>query len=79
MANTVYWCPNCQVPIIKNEICPLCGTHSKPLSTTGVCNPVFFQEKKLLSYILDVDVRGKSVWYLGSSYYLIDGKRTKLP
>lgn len=79
MANTVYWCPNCQVPIIKNEICPLCGAASKPISTTGVCNPVFRQEKKLLSFILDDDVTDKNVWYLGSSFYLIDGKRTKLP
>ena len=47
MVTPVFWCPHCRIPIIKNEICPLCGTATKPLSTTGVCNPVFAQEKKL--------------------------------
>lgn len=79
MVTPVFWCPHCRIPIIKNEICSLCGTATKPLSTTGVCNPVFAQEKKLLSYILGKNLEDKEVWYLGSSYYLIDGKRVRLP
>ena len=49
------------------------------MSTTGVCNPVFAQEKKLISYIMDKNVEDEEIWYLGSSYYLIDGKRVRLP
>lgn len=79
MVTPVFWCPHCRIPIIKNEICPLCGTATMPLSTTGVCNPVFAQEKKLITYILGKNVEDEEVWYLGSSYYLIDGKRVRLP
>ena len=79
MVNTVYWCPHCKIPVVKNEICPLCGATTKPLSTTGVCNPVFVQEKRLLSLMLGEDLVEKDVWYLGSSYYLIDGVRKRLP
>lgn len=79
MVNTVYWCPHCKVPVIKKRICPLCGTEGKSLSTTGVCNPVFMQERKLLSCILGRDVTDCEVWYLGSSYYLINGERIRLP
>jgi len=78
MAKTVYWCPNCQVPIIENEICPVCSTKCKPISLNGICNPVFFQEKRLLSCILGKNVNRSEIWYLGSSYYLIDGKRIRL-
>lgn len=79
MANAVFWCPNCKIPIIKKEICPLCGKATTPLSSTGVCNPVFLQEKRLLSFILGEDVTGEEIWYLGSSYYFIDGNRKRLP
>ena len=79
MVNTIYWCPHCKVPIIKNRICPLCGSDCKSLSTTGVCNPVFLQERKLLSYILGKDLTQSDVWYLGSSCYLVDGERMRLP
>lgn len=78
MAKTVYWCPNCQVPIIENEICPVCSTKCKSISSNGICNPVFLQEKRLLSCILGKDVNHSEIWYLGSSYYLIDGKRIRL-
>jgi phosphoadenosine phosphosulfate reductase len=40
---------------------------------------VFLQEKRLLSKILNDYVDDKNVWYLGSSYYLIDGKRMRVP
>jgi len=79
MATLVYWCSQCKVPIIENSICPICGSKCKPISQNGICNPVFMQEKKLLSQILKEDIGCKSVWYLGSSAYLIDGIRTKVP
>ena len=79
MANAVYWCPKCRVPIIKNSICPVCGSSCKPLSSSGVCNPVFLQEKRLLSIIIGRPLDDAEIWYLGNSYYLIDGERTRLP
>ena len=79
MAKSVYWCSNCKIPVIDNSICPLCGTHGKQVSQNGICNPVFLQEKRLLSKILDDNLCKKNVWYLGSSYYLIDGKRIRAP
>lgn len=79
MAKSVYWCSHCGVPVIENSICSVCGNGCKSISTTGVCNPVFKQEKKLISLILGEDVLDKNIWYLGSSFYLIDGKRVKLP
>ena len=79
MSKSIYWCNSCEIPIIEKSICPRCGSKCKSASTNGICNPVFYQEKKLLSAILDEPVEDKNVWYIGSSQYLIDGKRTKLP
>lgn len=79
MSKMVYWCPNCEIPVIDNSICPLCETQGKQISQNGVCNPVFLQEKRLLSEIINDSLKEKNVWYLGSSYYLIDGKRVRIP
>ena len=79
MANTVYWCSHCRTPIIKKKQCPVCGSKCTTLSTTGICNPVFLQERKLLSCILNTEVTDAEIWYLGSSYYLIDGERVRVP
>ena len=79
MSKSIYWCPSCEVPIIESSICPVCGTDCKSVSVAGVCNPVYLQEKKLLSYILDKDISNSNVWYLGSSKYLVDGKKHRIP
>ena len=79
MAKSVYWCSHCGVPVIENSKCPICGNGCKSISSTGICNPVFRQEKKLLSLILGADLLDNNVWYLGSSTYLIDGNRVRLP
>lgn len=79
MSRMVYWCPECEIPVIDNSICPICGTNGKQISQSGICNPVFLQEKRLLSKILNDYVDDKNIWYLGSSYYLIDGKRIRVP
>ena len=75
----VFWCKGCEIPIIENSICPICGSKGISVSSNGICNPVFRQEKKLLSLILGSDLLDSNLWYLGSSSYLIDGKRVKLP
>ncbi len=79
MSKSVYWCNNCGVPIINNNTCTLCNSKCKSISTNGICNPVFTQEKKLLSCIMKEDYNSKNIWYLGNSYYLVDGKRIRLP
>lgn len=79
MPNTVYWCPHCKIPVVKANKCRLCGADCEPLSTLGVCNPVFKQERKLITHIFGKNLTDSEVWYLGNSYYLIDGKRERLP
>lgn len=79
MTKMVNWCPSCEVPVIENSICPRCGSRCKHISQNGICNPVFAQERKLLSHIKGEDLLGRNVWFLGSSYYLIDGKRMRVP
>lgn len=78
MGRFVYWCGHCHIPVINNAICPICGEKGQSISSSGVCNPVFLQEKRLISLILGVDCCDSNVWYLGNSSYLIDGKRVKL-
>ncbi len=79
MANAVYWCPQCKIPIVKNKTCTVCNSECTLLNPKGICNPVFAQEKKLVSYILGRDVNHKEIWYLGNSWYFIDEKKTRLP
>lgn len=79
MAKIVYWCSHCGIPIIEQHICPLCGETLKEISPNGICNPVFKQEKKLISLIFKQDFVDANVWYLGNSYYLVNGQRKRLP
>lgn len=79
MKRNVYWCNHCGIPVIEQEVCPLCSNDLDLISPNGVCNPVYKQEKKLISYILEEDVNNANIWYLGSSYYLINGKRRRVP
>lgn len=75
----IYWCNHCAIPVFENQICPLCGNQGETITSSSVCNPVFTQEKRLMSYILDKDLSYSNVWYLGGGIYYIDGKRTRLP
>lgn len=71
----VYWCDKCCVPIFdKSKHLLACDGKVKKISESTICNPVFRQERKLLSYIVRNDLTDKEVWYLGSSRYLYDGK-----
>ena len=78
MSKSIYWCQNCGIPVIKNKICPICKSEGEIISTNGICNPVFLQEKKLLSRISGEDIDNSNVWYLGSSQYLVDGVRKRI-
>lgn len=75
----IYWCNMCRIPIFDNEICPLCGNNGKYIASTAICNPVFLQERKLLSEVIGFSIEASNVWYFGSGSYLIDGVRTKIP
>ena len=79
MALNVYWCSHCEIPVFGIKNCPLCKSVGKLISINGICNPVFLQERRLLSHILDKDVVKSNIWYLGSSFYFIDGVRTRVP
>lgn len=79
MSKLIYWCPHCKIPIIERNSCPRCGCLCKSITTNGICNPVFAQEKKLLSCILGASLEEDDVWYLGSSYYWINEKRVRIP
>lgn len=75
----IYWCNTCRIPVFDNEICPLCKNNGKYIASTAICNPVFLQERKLLSKIIGFSIETSNVWYLGSGSYLVDGVRTKIP
>lgn len=75
----VYWCQHCRIPVFGREKCPICHGKVRQISRTGICTPVFLQEKKLLSLIWEDPVRDKSVWYLGGGNYLVEGAPRRLP
>ena len=75
----VYWCKKCGVPIFDKELheCTCDGKVVK-ISESTICNPVFKQERKLLSRIAGEDLMGKDLWYLGGSNYYYDGKINRI-
>ena len=75
----IYWCANCNAPIIKKpsdidrDICPSCGS-----ATFYLCSdlrPVFPEERLLLEILQGKPLAyiSKSVWASNNRYY-IDGK-----
>lgn len=76
----IYWCNKCKEPVFDKELHKLsCDGKLKKLSEGSICNPVFLQERKLLSKIMGEDLTGKKIWYFGSSRYLFDGKVQRIP
>lgn len=76
----IYWCKKCGMPIFNTELhrCSCDGELVK-ISTSNVCNPVFLQERKLLSKIIGLNITSKSIWYLGNSKYFYDGSIRRIP
>lgn len=68
----LFWCDNCEVPI-SNERCGCCGKKGKYISTDA--RPVFPEEQLLLNVVSDgvFPATSKSIWYLRSNKYIIDG------
>ena len=76
----IYWCEKCNEPIFDKKLHELtCKGKLKKLSEGSICNPVFIQERKLLSKIVGEDLTDKKVWYFGSSRYLYDGEIQRIP
>lgn len=75
----VYWCRKCGVPIFDKELhkCS-CNGAVDLISESSICNPVFKQERKLLSKIAKQDLDNKELWYLGGSNYFYDGKINRI-
>ena len=69
----VYWCKKCNEPIYNKQMheCTCSGKTVK-ISEGTVCNPVFIQEKKLLSKIIGKSLIDKKIWYFGFSKYFYD-------
>lgn len=76
----VYWCHKCDEPIFDKEMheCNCDGDIVK-ISEGTICNPVFIQERKLLSKIVGLDLTEKRIWYFGASKYYYDGEMHRVP
>ena len=75
----IYWCEDCNVPIIKEvsdidkNVCPLCGATTKYMCAD--LRPVFPEERLLIEILLGNPLEwiNKSVWANNNRYY-INGK-----
>lgn len=73
----IYWCHKCNQPIFDTNMHRCDGEITK-ISEGSICNPVFYQERKLLSFISGEDLSDESMWYLGSSNYFYKGKSKRI-
>lgn len=56
----IYWCEKCSEPVFDKKLHELtCKGKLKKLSEGSICNPVFVQERKLLSKIVGEDLTDK--------------------
>lgn len=76
----IYWCHKCGEPIFDKVMheCNCDGDIVK-ISEGTICNPVFIQERKLLSKIVGLDLTEKKIWYFGASKYYYDGEMHRVP
>lgn len=72
----IYWCQKCGEPIFDKELhaCK-CDGKIKQISSSTTCNPVFLQERKMLSYIAGDDLTSAKMWDLGSGHYIVNGEK----
>jgi phosphoadenosine phosphosulfate reductase len=78
----IYWCATCNIPILKEDICPLCGCPGEPAYLgKGEIRPIFDLEKKWYKELLTSDGHdpekylpsGLCLYYNGS--VIVDGKK----
>ncbi|SDC27811.1 MULTISPECIES: phosphoadenosine phosphosulfate reductase domain-containing protein [unclassified Candidatus Frackibacter] len=72
----IFWCDNCSVPIIDNHKCPSCKKQIKEIAKD--VRPVFFEEKVLVSLLLEEEIVDKSVWATKRNTYIVNGQKYKL-
>ena len=74
MEATLFYCPECNAPCF-DDVCPSCG--SKTFRIGNDVRPVFPEERLLLEVLLGEPMKyaGSSVWCVGTSLYLVDGKK----
>lgn len=74
---SLFYCPECNAPCF-DEVCPSCGTKTNRIGND--VRPVFPEERLLIEVLLGEPMRfaGHSVWCVGGSLYLIDGKKLHL-
>ena len=78
MSSTIYWCEHCNIPVFEN-VCPTCGNRGRYIATD--MRPVFPEENVLVSIILGDDpqkFQKDSIWF-GSGFYIINGRKVRLP
>ncbi len=75
----IFWCDKCRIPYVSltNKKCGLCGSRGKALSHNLA--PVFLQEKKILTEIMKNDLTRANIWHINGAYYLINGKKVRVP
>lgn len=75
----IYWCHKCGVPVFDEELhgCKCDGKIEK-ISQSTSCNPVFLQERKLLSFISGENLRDSKIWDLGSGRFIVNGERREI-
>ncbi len=76
----IYWCNNCGIPYysLDEKTCPICNMKGFFIANENL-KPVFLQEKKLLSHILNRDITKENIWYKGNANYVINGKSERVP
>lgn len=76
----VYWCNKCNQPVFDEQMHRrVCNGFIEKISDGSICNPVFKQERKLISIISNINLTDEPVWYLGSSNYYFKNKLQKVP
>ena len=73
----IFWCPHCNAPSFY-DTCSVCHSHCERIGTD--VRPVFPEERLLIEVLNGYPMKfaGRSVWCLGSSSYVVDGKIIRL-
>lgn len=75
----IYWCNKCGIPFYSDYgNCKICNTKGTLLKG-GTLSPVYLQEKRLLSYIINKDVMKENIWYKGNAIYIFNGVPKRIP
>ena len=76
----IAYCQHCQMPVEETTIarrCKICGNEIKVWVNDAI--PVFYEEKLVLSTLLNEDVTNVRIWNTGSNHFIIGDKRIILP